>query len=104
MTTQENSLEKREEIPIENVPHLNSSIFWVLLTVALLNLILGFFTIISVIIDTVTHNQFNYPDTVIIGFLLIIGGFILLGGTIIMRNWAPIPQIEPTDQPSDIKD
>ena len=85
------------------VPHIKSSIIWVFLTVAFLTLIFGFFTISSVIINNIQHNQLNYPDSIIIGFLLIFGGLILLGGTFIMKNWAPQQQIETMDDASDIK-
>ncbi len=94
MSKKDNSVKSREEENTETVPHLNPSIFWIFLTVALLTLILGFFTITSVIIDSIQHSQINYPDAMIIGLLLIFGGIILLGGSIIMRSWAPPQQID----------
>ncbi|MHA1543179.1 MAG: hypothetical protein ACTSQH_09400 [Candidatus Hodarchaeales archaeon] len=104
MSNKDNSVKSREEERVETVPHLNPSIFWIFLTGALLTLILGLFTITSVLIDSIQHSRINSPDTLFIGFLLIFGGIILLGGSIIMRNWAPLPQIEAQEEPSDIKD
>jgi succinate dehydrogenase/fumarate reductase cytochrome b subunit len=104
MDNQENSLRSKEEETTETVSHLNPSIFWIFLTIALLTLIFGLFTIASVLIDRIQHSQLNYPDALIIGISLIFGGIILLGGSIIMKNWAPLPQIEAKEEPSDLKD
>ena len=104
MSNRDNSVKSSEEEGVEAVPHLNPSIFWIFLTVALLTLILGLFTIASVLVDTIQHSQINYPDALFIGLLLIFGGIILLGGSIIMRNWAPLPQIGAQEEPYDIKD
>jgi uncharacterized membrane protein HdeD (DUF308 family) len=104
MSNRDNSVKSSEDERIETVPHLNPSIFWIFLTVAFLTLILGLFTITSVFVDSIQHSQINYPDALFIGLLLIFGGIILLSGTIIMRNWAPLPQIEAQEDPSDIKD
>lgn len=103
MSNKDNSVKSREEEIVEAVPHLKPSIFWIFLTIALLTLILGFFTLVSVIIDSVQHSRINYPDAIIISLFLIFGGVALLGGSIIMRNWAPPPQIEAQEGSSDIR-
>jgi uncharacterized membrane protein HdeD (DUF308 family) len=104
MSNKDKPVKSREEDTIEAVPHLKPPIFWIFLTIALLTLILGFFTLASVIIDSIQHSRINYPDTIIIGLLLIFGGVILLGGSIIMRNWAPLPQIEAQEESSNIRE
>lgn len=103
MSNQDDTTKNNKEETIGAVPHLKSPLIWVFLTVAFLTLIFGFFTVLSVIVDSIQHNRLNYPDTVIIGFLLIFGGLILLGGTFIMKNWSPLPQIDTQDDTSDIK-
>ncbi len=104
MSNRDNSVKSSEEETVDAVPHLKPSIFWIFLTIALLTLVLGFFTLTSVIIDSIQHSRINYPDTIIIGLLLIFGGVILLGGSIIMRNWAPLPQIEAQEESSNIRE
>lgn len=104
MSNQDDTIKNNQEEKIVAVPHIKSSILWVFLIVALLTLIFGFFSILSVIIDSVQHNQINYPDALIIGSLLTIGGVILLGGAIIMKNWSPPPQVDTPDDTSDIKE
>ena len=104
MSNKDNSAKNSEEETVETVPHLRPSIFWIFLTIALLTLILGFFTLTSVIIDSIQHSRISYPDTIIIGLFLIFGGIILLGGSIIMRNWAPLPHTEAQEESSDIRE
>ena len=104
MSNQDDTLKNNQEEKSVAVPHLKSPILWVFLIVAFLTLIFGFFTIISVIIDSIQHNRINYPDTIIIGSLLIVGGVVLLGGAIIMKNWSPLPQVDTQDDTSDIKE
>jgi hypothetical protein len=103
MTNQDDSITNNKEEKVEVVPHFKSSMFWILLTVSFLTIIFGIFTVTSVIVDTIQQNQLNFPDTVIVGFLLLVGGIVLLGGTYIMKNWAPLPQMATQDDTSDIK-
>ena len=104
MNTKDSSIIDEEETPTEAVPHLNPSILLILSIISVITLILGFFAIFSVIIDTIQHSQINYPDTILISLLLIFGGLILLSGTIIMKNWAPLPQKEATEESSEIRE
>jgi len=103
MSNQDDTINNDKEEITGSVPQLKSPIVWGFLTVAFLTLILGFFTLLSVIVDSIQHNRLNYPDAVLISFLLIFGGFVLLGGTIIMKKWSPQPQINTLKDTSDIK-
>ncbi len=103
MSNQKDTTKNNIEEITTTVPHLKSFMVWIFLTIAFLTLMLGIFTVLSVIIDSIQQNQLNYPDAVIIGFLLIFGGISLLGGTFIMKNWAPQPQINTLDDTSDTK-
>jgi len=70
---------------------LNPFVYWILFTASILTIILGFFSIIGIIIETTKTNQLNYIDGLLVGLLLIVGGFILLLGVIIMKKWSPPP-------------
>ena len=70
---------------------LNPYIYWILIFGSLLTIILGLFSIIGVVIDTIRTNQLIYYDGFLVGLLLVAGGFILLLGVIIMKNWSPPP-------------
>ena len=104
MSNQDDTIKNNQEEPIVVISHIKPSIVWIFLIAAFLTLIFGFFTIFSAIIDSIQHNQINYPDAIIVGSLLIFGGVILLGGAIIMKNWAPLPQVDTQDDTSDIKE
>ena len=104
MSDLESSINNEIEEPEELVQHLKSPIYWVFLTISFLTLIFGIFIIISVVIDTIQWNHLNYPDTLLIGFLLIVGGLILLGGTIMMKNWAPPPEIDTLDDAPNLEE
>jgi uncharacterized membrane protein YpjA len=104
MSNQDDTIKNNQEEIIVAVSHIKPSILWVFLIVAFLTLIFGFFSILSVLIDSIQHNQINYPDALIIGSLLIFGGIILLVGAVIMKNWAPLPQVDTQDDTSDIKE
>ncbi|MHA1513656.1 MAG: hypothetical protein ACTSRJ_06330 [Candidatus Hodarchaeales archaeon] len=104
MSNQDDTNKNNQGEKVVAVPHIKPSILWVFLIIALLTLIFGFFSILSVLIDSIQHNQINYPDAIIIGSLLVFGGIFLLGGTIIMKNWAPLQQVDTQDNTSDIKE
>ena len=103
MSNQDDTIKNNKEEISGSIPPIKSPIVWSFLTVAFLTLIIGFFTLLSVIVDSIQHSRLNYPDAVLISFLLIFGGFTLLGGTIIMKKWSPQPQIDTMDDTSDIK-
>lgn len=92
MSNSENQECQEKNSVSDSVPILRPRIFWILLTVGLLTIILGLFSILSVVIANLQQTQFNYSSGLLIGFLLVIGGFLLIIGIIILKKWTP-PQI-----------
>ena len=72
-------------------PILRSFIFWILLTIGFITIILGFFSVISVLIVYLQQVPFDYSNGLLLGFLLMLGGFILIIGLLIIRKWTPPP-------------
>ena len=91
MSNSENQEYQEKNSESDSVPILRSKIFWILLTVGLFTIILGLFSILSIVIASLQQPQFNYSSGLLIGFLLVIGGFLLIIGIIILKKWTPLP-------------
>ncbi len=88
--SQDRSFPKNKE-SISSSSVLSPVLYWILFFASILTILLGFFSITGVIINTLQTDQLNFFDGLLVGFLLVMGGFVLLLGTIIMKNWSPPP-------------
>jgi hypothetical protein len=73
----------------EPTPVLGDASYWILVMIGAFTIILGLFSILSVIIVSLQHSQLNYTSGFLIGLLLVLGGSILIIGGILLRRSPP---------------